>query len=67
MAGDWYDPESPEQMPPEDPCVWMITYSESGIPPEVFSGCGATEAAHRRFDLVRNGYDCSLFVRVAKG
>lgn len=53
-------------MPPEDPTVWLITYAEAGIPHELFSGCGATDAAHRRFEQIRVGYNCHLFVRAAR-
>ncbi len=30
-------------------------------------GCGATEAAHRRFEAVRQTWNCKLFVMVARG
>jgi hypothetical protein len=50
---------------PDDPCVWLIRYAEAGIPDEVFTGTGATNAAHRRFEQVRVSYNVHLFVRVA--
>lgn len=55
------------EMPVDDPCVWLIRFAEAGVPDELFDGCGATEAAHRRFEQVKIGYDCALFVRVAIG
>lgn len=51
----------------DDPCVWLIFFEDTEVRPEIFSGCGATEAAHKRFDQVRTGYNCRLFVMVTKG
>jgi len=51
----------------DDPCVWMIVYEDAERPPETFSGCGATQAAHRRFADVKQSWNCHLFVRVAIG
>lgn len=52
---------------PDDPCVWMIVYEDAEREHETFSGCGATNAAHRRFEAVKRTYNCHLFVRVARG
>ena len=57
----------PPEIPVNDPCHWMIVYDDAEVRAERFSGSGATEAAHRRFDQVKTGYNCHLFVRVAKG
>lgn len=56
-----------EHTPPDDPCEWLILYADRDRHPEVFSGCGATDAAHRRFDAVKQTWNCKLFVRVARG
>jgi hypothetical protein len=61
------DSNTAPELPVDDPCVWAILYEDAEVGPEIFTGCGATTAAHRRFDLVKTGYNCHLFVRVAKG
>jgi len=57
----------PVDLPPDDPCVWAIIYEDAEVSPEIFTGCGATDAAHRTFNTVKTGYNCHLFVRVAIG
>jgi len=61
MADDPFD-----KLPPDDPVVWLIFYNDAEVKPEIFQGYGATDAAHRRFAQVSIGYNCHLFVRVAK-
>ena len=51
----------------DDPCVWAILYEDAERVPEIFQGCGATLAAHARFDAVKQTWNCHLFVPVAKG
>ena len=50
---------------PDDPCAWLILYDDVDRRPEVFSGCGATLAAHARFNQVVQTWNCHLFVKVA--
>lgn len=45
----------------DDPNVWLLWYYDQDRRVEIFSGCGATHAAHRRFDMQRSAWSCALF------
>jgi hypothetical protein len=52
--------------PPQRPAAdaWIIWFEDASMPPETFTGYGATEAARKRFDMVRSNWNCHLFQRV---
>lgn len=44
--------------------AWIIWFEDEDVAPEIFSGHGATEAAGKRFAMVRSNWNCHLFQRV---
>jgi hypothetical protein len=52
-------------LPDDDGEAWLILYEDTDREYELFSGCGATKAAHRRFEQLLVTWNCHLFRRVA--
>ena len=50
---------------PSDEEVWLIWYEDQDRKPELFSGCGATEAAKRRYEQLSITWNCHLFRKVS--
>lgn len=62
----WLDARRRSQtMPPDTEIAWLIYYDDKDMPVEVFSGCGAEDAARRRFDRQRGRWTMHLFKEVA--
>lgn len=55
-------PGRPLKLPACGP--FILSYEESGVEDEVFSGEGALDAAIRRFLSVSSGYHCRLYAPV---
>lgn len=58
------DGDSAPSDPVDDPDTWLIRYEDKDMSPELFSGCGATKAARRRFEMQRSAWSCHLFKRI---
>jgi hypothetical protein len=46
-------------------CAWLIYFDDRDMPPEIFTGCGAEDAAHKRFKMVSGNWNCTLFQSVS--
>lgn len=44
--------------------LWAIFYEDASVPPEVFMGCGAEEAAKAAYEERRTNWNCWLLVAV---
>lgn len=56
---------NPAVLPEDDGEAWLILYEDADQKHELFSGCGATDAAHSRFEQLSITWSCHLFRRVA--
>lgn len=53
------------KLPDDDGEVWIIYYDDRDREIELLSGCGATEAARRRYEQLSVTWNCHLFRRVS--
>ena len=49
----------------DDPCSFILVFTDTDRPAEYFSGAGATGAAYSRFETMRAAWTCHLYLRIA--
>ena len=44
--------------------AWLIYFDDANRKPELFTGEGAEQAAHRRYDALLTNWNCHLFQKI---